>query len=67
MTDKLVEGEWVWETSMSLLSDTGFSDWGNNEPNNHDEENCGALSDDRHYQWVDTDCYDEAHFICEIK
>ena len=67
LSDKLVEGEWVWETSLATLADTGYSNWDDGQPNNSGgSENCVYYSESHDSKWVDSRCYDLANFICEL-
>ena len=67
LTDKQVEGKYVWETSFATLAETGYSNWDDGQPNNsHGVENCVYYSQYNHFKWTDTDCYDPAKYICEL-
>jgi hypothetical protein len=65
LSDKLIEGEYVWETSMTVLGASGYSNWSPGEPNNHKNENCVKYAHSHNYLWQDTECDQEEHYICE--
>ncbi|XP_053375839.1 perlucin-like [Mercenaria mercenaria] len=65
LTDKLVEGEYVWETSKHVLVVDEYTDWAVGEPNNHHDENCVKFAHSKGFLWQDTECDDEEHYICE--
>ncbi|KAL3863408.1 hypothetical protein ACJMK2_005165 [Sinanodonta woodiana] len=64
-SDTIVEGEWVWETSGTVISQSSYKKWGHNQPDNHGPENCLAL----HHggTWTDELCSLMKHYICESK
>ncbi|XP_060571970.1 perlucin-like protein isoform X2 [Ruditapes philippinarum] len=62
LTDKLIEGEYMWTTSQQLVT---FSNWGPGEPNGHDHENCVLIDSPNDYRWADVRCDRPEHYICE--
>ncbi|XP_053375840.1 perlucin-like [Mercenaria mercenaria] len=67
LADKQVEGEYVWETSKQSLTDTGYTNWGQNEPDAVGTENCVFYAGSRNYQWADAECTRTENYICEKK
>ncbi|KAL4218506.1 hypothetical protein ACF0H5_023240 [Mactra antiquata] len=63
LTDKMFEGEFVWETSTDLLSGTGY--WGLNEPDSDPSNNCVRYGTSHQNLWSDSDCNDHYYYICE--
>lgn len=65
LTDALVEGKYVWQTTQD---DVAFVDWSPSEPNDSGHtEDCGALWFADRYQWNDASCSNKLDFICEKK
>ena len=65
LTDKAVEGEFVWMSSKKSLFRI-FSDWLQGDPSNHNnDESCTILFKPGSYQWVDTSCENRWNYICE--
>lgn len=66
-TDQIEEGDWVTIFGRPY-ADSGFVNWGQDEPNNYDgDEDCGALfyDDERGYGVNDVKCYRFLPYICE--
>ncbi|XP_035672069.1 C-type mannose receptor 2-like [Branchiostoma floridae] len=65
MTDIKVDRQWVFANGQSLESSV-YSNWGTDEPNNHANEDCGALSDSGH--WYASTCNTQIRrFICQFQ
>ena len=65
LTDKAVEGEFVWMSNKKSLFRI-FSDWLQGEPENHNhDESCTVLWKPGSYQWADTSCEARLNYICE--
>ncbi|XP_062568467.1 perlucin-like [Saccostrea cucullata] len=61
LTDTLVEGHWVWETSQTTPA---YTDWYPGEPNDMGHrEDCGGMYYSGH--WNDFPCNTTHSFICE--
>lgn len=65
LSDKLIEGEYIWETSLQVLTGDTFSNWGSGEPNGAGNEDCVVYAPSRNYQWADVTCTRTEHYICE--
>ncbi|XP_060599457.1 perlucin-like [Ruditapes philippinarum] len=65
LTDKRVEREYEWETSRELLTDVGYTNWGQSEPDNIGRENCVFYASSRNYKWADAECTRTENYICE--
>ncbi|XP_045173483.1 perlucin-like [Mercenaria mercenaria] len=65
LTDKLVEGQYVWETSLQVMTKDSFSNWGTGEPDGAGDEDCVVYAPSRNYQWGDAICTRTEHYICE--
>lgn len=66
LSDAEQEGDWVWMSSKTLLTSSGFSDWNPGQPNNYQQnENCAHLNKAMDYQWNDFACNSDNHYICE--
>jgi hypothetical protein len=62
-TDRLYEGQWIWDLSASSL---GFSFWADSEPNNNSDGNDCASYFGTDGKWTAQDCYSlRLPFICE--
>jgi hypothetical protein len=73
-TDRAVEGEWLWTDGEGFwLGDDGgtaqnglFSGWYFREPNNVNEEDCGALeAQSAKPEWYDFQCHIALAYVCE--
>ncbi|XP_062568495.1 perlucin-like [Saccostrea cucullata] len=63
LTDALVEGHWVWESTQKS---PGYTGWGPGEPNNGGHhEDCAHLYDAISFHWNDVPCDRKYNFICE--
>jgi hypothetical protein len=62
LTDALVEGRWVWETTQTPPS---FTDWSPGEPNDAGHHEDCAYMYSNHFHWNDTPCNGKMGFICE--
>lgn len=60
INDTVTEGSFVWLDGGAV----GFTAWGAGEPNNLEEEDCGALIDTG--LWNDQSCALATNFICEV-
>ena len=66
LTDKAVEGEYVWMSSKKPLLNM-FKDWLPGDPENvNQDESCTYLLPPT-YQWVDSSCENRLHYICEAE
>jgi hypothetical protein len=59
MNDRDDEGEWEWVSGSSA----GYRNWGDREPNNFANEDCGSMRPDA--RWNDSDCGSALRFACE--
>jgi len=57
-TDKSHESEWGWSDGSRVI----FKNWARGEPNNYQNEDCGALLHNGY--WNDEDCTVKATFLC---
>ncbi|XP_061183368.1 perlucin-like [Saccostrea echinata] len=63
-SDIILEGEWMWMTSKTLLS-MAYTAWKPGEPNNEgNNEHCLEIQWNS-FLWNDTPCDQQRHFICE--
>ncbi|XP_052707225.1 perlucin-like isoform X1 [Crassostrea angulata] len=63
LTDALVEGKFVWQTTQE---DAVFVDWAPLEPNDLAHiEDCGDLHSGYQFKWNDASCSSKFDFICE--
>ncbi|XP_060571973.1 perlucin-like [Ruditapes philippinarum] len=65
LSDKLVEGEYIWESSLQVLTGDAFFNWGVGEPNGAGDEDCVVYAPSKNYQWADVICTRTEHYICE--
>ena len=63
LTDKAVEGEFVWMNGKKSLLQV-FKDWYQGNPGDQDQ-NCVILWQRASYQWADTSCENKLNYICE--
>ncbi|KAK3085270.1 hypothetical protein FSP39_000896 [Pinctada imbricata] len=61
LTDSLVEGKWVYASSMLPVQNT---DWNHGEPNNSGNEDCVDIEPSTG-KWADIPCNRRSKFICE--
>ncbi|KAJ8308578.1 hypothetical protein KUTeg_013452 [Tegillarca granosa] len=73
-SDWTVEGEWLWEPDGIPMT---YTDWYPGQPNNgmaanafpfaaqQEHQNCLAMLYDHKYKWIDSNCDDYKHTICE--
>ncbi|XP_066283099.1 uncharacterized protein [Branchiostoma lanceolatum] len=65
MTDRIKEGQWVFEDGQNLAT-TGYSNWYPGEPNNKDRrQHCAAIWETVS-TWADLRCSSTRGFICQI-
>ncbi|XP_078331088.1 low affinity immunoglobulin epsilon Fc receptor-like [Crassostrea virginica] len=62
VSDIIEEDRWVYSSSQEVVSHTDF---GPREPNGHTGENCIALAQSFHGQWIDLSCAAKEFFVCE--
>ena len=63
-TDQIVEGQWVWASTMKKVQ---YTHWAVNEPNNRndtEQEDCMELFT-ADLTWNDVRCIKTSNFICE--
>ncbi|XP_048727620.2 perlucin-like isoform X2 [Ostrea edulis] len=62
LTDALVEGRWVWETTQTTPT---YTNWGPGEPNDSEHhEDCVHMYPSS-FHWNDAPCNNKYSFICE--
>ncbi|XP_023345272.1 C-type lectin 37Db [Eurytemora carolleeae] len=62
--DHQTEGVFKWESTNQTLDEL-YTNWGEGEPNNHDDrEDCAEFSS---FAWNDMDCSESRRFICQLK
>ena len=71
LSDIAYEDNWMWSDGTWL---TGYTNWGNDQPNNHDgNQDCVEIRKGGYYghtydgQWQDQDCSDSQGYICELR
>jgi len=68
LSDSVNEGTWKWIDGTGL---TRFINWKSDQPNNMNDQDCGAIRMGEHYnsyfdaEWHDSDCSSSKGFICE--
>ena len=73
LSDSLNEGEWKWTDGTEL---TGYTNWEGDQPNDYNNQDCGAILEGwrlRWYYgwyyydatWFDDTCSEAKGFICE--
>ncbi|XP_060566251.1 perlucin-like protein [Ruditapes philippinarum] len=66
LSDVQEEGVWMWMSSRTKLSTTGFVSWNKGEPNNGlGNENCVTIIHGTGGKWNDWHCIGETFYICE--
>ncbi|XP_078314553.1 perlucin-like [Crassostrea virginica] len=57
------EGSWVWEPYGSAIN---YTNWHHGQPDNtHNAEHCLLLDRHSRFQWMDYNCHEPLHYICE--
>ena len=62
VSDIIEEDRWVYSSTQEVVSHTDF---GPREPDGHTGENCIALWQIDHGQWIDVSCAAKEFFVCE--
>lgn len=66
LTDQILEGDWLWYTTLQTLNQTGYKNWNSGEPNqSFKDENCVEYSFGRGFGWNDDYCNLLRNLICE--
>jgi len=65
LTDSENEGTWKWTSGATL---TGYNNWLDNQPNNHNDQDCGVITirNQNAGKWNDIPCSAKRRFICEL-
>ena len=61
LTDSETEDIWKWTSGATL---SGYINWEINQPNNYNEQDCGAIK--MNGKWHDILCSAHTAFICEL-
>lgn len=64
LSDIDVEGEWRW-TNGPMISNEDKKNWGPNQPDNWQDQDCAWISRDLGYKWDDGKCDGTFTVLCE--
>jgi hypothetical protein len=56
-----------WDSTATLLADTGFEYWAANEPSNETGPRCGEFSASLDHFWADNQCEQTQLYVCEFR
>ncbi|BFZ25274.1 hypothetical protein BsWGS_28313 [Bradybaena similaris] len=64
--DVFTEGRWSWSHPSGRIDNDSFTDFGKDQPDGGEDEDCLALAKDLDYQWADVKCKGKGNSICEL-
>ncbi|XP_062596888.1 C-type lectin domain family 17, member A-like isoform X2 [Saccostrea cucullata] len=62
ITDIIAENQWIYDSSLTPIE---ITNWGPNEPDGQQGENCVIMSAWFHGKYADVECHTKRKFICE--
>ncbi|KAL4233318.1 hypothetical protein ACF0H5_008000 [Mactra antiquata] len=66
LSDVQKEDDWMWMDSKETLTNLGYSNWFNQQPDNvNGNENCGRIAPNTSGAWNDFHCTATHRYICE--